>query len=254
VQFIRYAPLVKQRGGRVIVECQESLLRLLASCPGIDHLVAQSSPLPEFDVQAPLLSLAGIFGTSLATIPANVPYLFADTHLIARWRQESSAIPGLKIGIAWQGSPMHKEDKQRSLPLAHFEPLARLPGVCLFSLQVGPGANQLRDLGGRFPVTDLGGQFDPGSFQDAAAVVTLLDLVISADTAVAHLAGALGVPVWVLLPFAPDWRWLLGREDSPWYPTMRLFRQAKPGDWDGVFDRVASALAEWLLRTTDRER
>jgi hypothetical protein len=254
LQFIRYAPLVKERGGRVIVECQPSLLELLGSCRGIDVLEAQGSALPEFDVQAPLLSLPRILGTSLATIPANVPYVVADAELVGRCRQELEAVPGFRIGIAWQGSTMHKRDRQRSLPLGRFEPLARLPGVRLLSLQVGAGADQLRDLGDRFPIADLGGRFDPWSLRDAAAVISVLDLVISVDSAMAHLAGALGVPIWLLLPFASDWRWLLEREDSPWYPTMRLFRQSEPGDWDGVFDRVTNALAKQLASTADGKR
>ena len=128
------------------------------------------------------------------------------------------------------------------MSLTRFEPLARVPGIQLFSLQVGLGIEQLRDVGDRFSVIDLGSRFDSASFRDAAAVVTALDIVLSVDSATAHLAGALAVPVWVLLPFAADWRWLLGREDSPWYPTMRLFRQKEPGDWDGVFDRLVAAL------------
>jgi Flp pilus assembly protein TadD len=252
LQFIRYTPLVQQRGGRVLVQCQPELLSLLGSCPGIDQLVPQDTALPDFEVHAPLLSLPEIFRTDLATIPAQVPYLSADPQLVEHWRTELASLtahggqdtPGrsLKVGIAWQGNPKHRRDQQRSLSLTRFEPLARVPGVQLFSLQVGPGAEQLRDIGDRFSVIDLGSRFDAASFRDAAAVVTALDRVISVDSATAHLAGALAVPVWVLLPFAADWRWLLGRQDSPWYPTMRLFRQKEPGDWDGVFDRLVAAL------------
>jgi tetratricopeptide (TPR) repeat protein len=267
LQFIRYAPLVRQvghvsnvppqHGGKVLVICQQQLLSLLASCPGIDGLLAWESALPDFDVHVPLLSLPGIFGTTLATIPAKVPYLSADPELVERWRRELDGLPAqplprrgresIKVGIAWQGNPEHKQDRQRSLALAHFESLARLPGIRLFSLQVGPGTQQLRDLGGRFPVTDLGSRFDPASFQDAAAVVTVLDLVISVDSAIAHLAGALGIPVWVLLPLVPDWRWMLDRDDSPWYPTMRLFRQREPGDWTQVFRQVVDAYLQFSV-------
>jgi Flp pilus assembly protein TadD len=260
LQFIRYAPLVQQRGGRVLVQCQPPLQSLLGSCPGIDQLVAQDAALPDFEVHAALLSLPGIFRTDLATIPAQVPYLSADSQLVEHWRRELESLPphgkenapcrSLKVGIAWQGSLHHPGDRQRSIPLRSFAPLAEVPGVQLFSLQVGPGAEQLRDLGNLFSVTDLGGRFDAASFQDAAAVTTVLDLVISVDSALVHLAGALGVPMWVLLPYAPDWRWLLQREDSPWYPTLRLFRQKEPGAWDNVFDRVAGALKE-LFRGPD---
>jgi tetratricopeptide (TPR) repeat protein len=256
LQFVRYAPLVQQRGGRVLVQCQPVLRSLLESCPGIDRLVGQDEPLPEFHVHAALLSLPGILRTDLASIPAQVPYLSADPQRVQHWRTEleSFRLQGgeeapsktLKVGIAWQGSLHHPGDRQRSIPLRSFAPLAQVPGVQLFSLQVGPGTEQLRDRGNVFPVIDLGGRFDPASFQDAAAVATLLDLVISVDSAIVHLAGALGVPVWVLLPYAPDWRWLLEREDSPWYPTLRLFRQKEPGTWDDVFGRVASALKEFV--------
>jgi Flp pilus assembly protein TadD len=241
LQFARYAPLVEQHGGKVLLTCQPALFRLLATCPGVDRLLTTGSPLPDFDVQAPLLSLPGIFRTDLATIPAQVPYLSADPELEHRWRRELELWPGFKIGIAWQGNPAHAQDRQRSLPLAHFEPLARLPGTQLFSLQVGPGAEQLQQIG--FPVIDLGSRFNPASFDDAAAAMMALDLVITVDSAIAHLAGALGLPVWVLLAYLPDWRWLLDREESPWYPTMRLFRQDEPGDWNGVVGRVVTVLA-----------
>ena len=240
LQFIRYAPLVKARGGTVLTVCPEALVRVLHGCPGIDQLIAMGSPLPPFDVHTPLLSLPRLFGTTLATVPASVPYLVADPQLEAQWQGALRAYPGFKIGIVWQGNPRHKSDRYRSCPLTQFEGLARLLGVRLISLQVGAGREQLAALGERFPVIDLGGQFNPASLAEAAAVVKHLDLVIAVDTALAHLAGALAVPVWVPLPVAPDWRWLLEREDSPWYTTMRLFRQRQRGDWQEVFARVAS--------------
>ncbi len=237
IQFVRYAPLVKRRGGTVILECQSALLRLLQSCAGVDRLLAKGSSLPHFDVHAPLLSLPGILGTTLSTIPAEVPYLFDDANLVEHWRQELSHLRGFKIGIAWQGSLRYKADRQRSCRRAVFAPLARLEGVHLISLQKGTGAEQLVDDANPFSVTDLGSDFDEvsGPFMDTAAVMQQLNLVVSVDTAVAHCAGALGVPVWVALPFAPHWTWMLQREDSPWYPTMRLFRQKQWGDWDEVF-------------------
>jgi len=257
MQFIRYVPLVKQRGGKVIVECHPPLLRLLASAAGVDQLVARGSALPEFDVQAPLLSLPRIFQTSLVTIPKAVPYLQADAELVQRWKSRKSEVRSPKseemhltsdfrlptsdflVGIAWQGNTIYPADRQRSIPLAHFSRLAQVPGVQLISLQKGPGSDQLRGL----PTLTLPPLDETtGAFMDTAAVMKSLDLVISSDTAVAHLAGALGVPVWVALPLVPDWRWLLEREDSPWYPTMRLFRQTRYSHWEDVFERLAAEL------------
>jgi len=287
LQFVRYAPLAAQRGGKVIVECQPSLVRLLGSLPGIDRLLGQGSPLPAFDVQAPLGSLPGIFRTTLATVPATVPYLHADAELVKHWRRKSrkSEVGSPKseevqltsdirhptsdflVGIAWQGNPAYGFDRQRSIPLTHFASLARVEGVQLVSLQKGPGADQLKqlriaDCGLRIErqetkpllesairnpqsaILDLGSRLDEasGAFMDTAAVMKNLDLVISSDTAVPHLAGALGVPVWVALPLVPDWRWLLKREDSPWYPAMRLFRQTRDGHWEDVFKHLAEEL------------
>ena len=240
IQFIRYAPLVKQAGATVLVECQQPLVRLLAGCRGVDALIGRGDDLPPYDVQAPLLSLPGIFRTSLQTIPVDVPYLFADPGLIAHWRGELGPIAGARIGIAWRGNPEHRNDRTRSLSLRCFESLAGLPGIRLLSLQKGAGAEQLQEARDHFPVTDLGSRLE--DFMDTAAVLANLDLVIACDTAVAHLAGALGAAVWVALPFVPDWRWLLDRSDSPWYPTMRLFRQRTPGDWAGVFQEIKAEL------------
>jgi tetratricopeptide (TPR) repeat protein len=246
VQFLRFVPLVKDRGGRVIVASQKPLVPLLSACPWIHRLVAQGETLPEFDVQAPLMSLPRILGTTLATLPAQVPYLSADPGLVQQWRKELAAYPGFRIGIAWQGNPQNPADRHRSFPLDRLAPLAGLPGVQLFSLQKGPGSEQIDQRAGRFPLVELGSRLDEasGPFMDTAAVMMSLDLVISACTSTAHLAGALAVPVWIALKFAPEWRWLYNREDSPWYPTARLFRQPQPGDWTGVFDRMAAALKE----------
>ena len=239
LQFIRYVPSVRQRGGHVILMCQPPLVRLLTRSPGIERLLAHGDPLPEFDVHTPLLSLPRLLGTTLESVPADVPYLEAEPQLVEAWRQRLDPYPGFKIGIVWQGNPKFRLDRFRSAPLTEFAPLARVPGVHLFSLQKGPGAEQLAALTDRFPVTDLGSGLD--DFVDTAAVLKNLDLVVSVDTAVAHLAGALGIPVWVALPSASDWRWLMDREDSPWYPSMRLFRQDKPGDWAGVFAEIRVA-------------
>jgi tetratricopeptide (TPR) repeat protein len=248
IQFVRYAAWVKDRGPKVIVTCQEPLVRLLASCRGIDELIGWGNDLPPFDFHAPLLSLPGIFQTSLETVPAEVPYLFAAPLLMEQWRKRLGNLEGFKVGIGWQGSPTYAGDRWRSIPLRFFAPLAEIAKVRLVSLQKGAGRDQLAEVGDRFQVADFADEMDEtaGAFMDTAAIMTQLDLVITSDTVVAHLAGALGVPVWVALPFAPDWRWLLDRDDSPWYPTMRLFRQKKQRDWAGVFDEIKTALSSRL--------
>jgi Flp pilus assembly protein TadD len=247
LHFIRYAPLVKERGGTVLVECPGALVPLLSRCAGVDRLLARGAALPDFEVQAALLSLPGILGTTVATVPANVPYLSADAELLDRWQRELGRYPGFRIGLAWHGNPRHRA-AERDILLRQFAPLARLPGVRLFSLQKGPGSEQLRDLPEGLSVVDFGDRLDEssGAFMDTAAIMKHLDLVVTSDTAVAHLAGGLGVPVWVGLPRVAEWRWLLDREDSPWYPTMRLFRQTRRGDWSDVLERIARE-AEKLL-------
>jgi tetratricopeptide (TPR) repeat protein len=247
LQFIRYAPQVKQQGATVLLLCSGKMIPLLSRCAGIDQFVAQDAAIPSCDTHIPLLSLPSRLGTTLATIPKPIPYLFADERLVEHWRRELTAYAGFKVGIAWQGNKDHPLDRHRSMSLSHFEPVA-LPGVQLLSLQKGPGSEQLATVAGRFAVTDLGRRLDEtcGAFMDTAAVMQSLDLVITSDTAIAHLAGGLGVPVWVALPFVADWRWLRDRPDSPWYPTMRLFRQTTAGDWDGVFTAMAAELARRL--------
>ena len=240
LQFIRYAALVRDRGGRVVVECQPSLLRLLETVTGIDQLLAQGTALPAFDVHAPLLSLPRLLGTALETIPAPVAYVSPPANHALRLEVPSRH--RLKVGIAWTGNPNHKNNRDRSCALDQFQPLCQLPQVSFFSLQKDAPAADLQALAA-LHIQDLSqALYD---FADTAAAIAQLDLVITIDTAVAHLAGALGKPVWLLLSFAPDWRWLLERDDSPWYPTMRLFRQQQRSDWQGVFERVTAEL--WLL-------
>ncbi len=259
LHFIRYAPLVKAKGGTVVVECQPHLVTLLKRMAGIDQVVADDAPPPPFDVQAPLMSLPGIFGTTLETIPKTIPYAYADAALVEHWRQaiasattddatDGSALPGLKIGIAWQGRATRKGDCYRSVPLRAFEGLAGIPGIRLVSLQTGPAIKQLAQV--PFSVVDLGSRFDPNSLEDLAAVLKNIDLVVTVDTAVAHLAGALGVNAWVALHIAPCWRWLEERSDSPWYPTLRLFRQRRPGDWDEVFVNIAAELQRHIRKAS----
>ena len=243
-QFVRYAAVAQQAGGKVVFECPAILASLLRGQAGIDQLIPQGSPLPHVDVASPLLSLPFLFGTTLESVPAQVPYLEADPERVDSWRAALRHMGGFKVAIAWQGSPKYAGDFQRSIPLHYFADLAEIPHVQLLSLQKDFGAEQLGPAAQRFVPIDLGRQIDQDgqAFVDSAAIMQLVDLVITSDTAIAHLAGALGVPVWLVLHFAADWRWLRGRDDSPWYPTMRLFRQQTAGDWAGAFQRVAEAL------------
>ncbi len=244
LQFVRYAPLIKSLGGRVAVECQAELVRLLTGVAGIDQLIVQGDPLPDFDLHAPFFSLLHLIETSPETIPAGGAYLHADPadQAAARDRLGGAGAGNLRVGLVWAGSPVHRNDRNRSIPARLFAPLLEVPGVDFCSLQVGPAGAQLSELdpaGGRIadPTPHL------ADFAHTAGLVDGLDLVITVDTAVAHLAGGLGRPVWVLLPFAPDWRWMLERTDSPWYPSMRLFRQKSPGDWAPVLEDLADCLA-----------
>jgi tetratricopeptide (TPR) repeat protein len=245
MHFCRYVPLLAARGIDVVFEVMPQLTALTRTLPGSVRLTARGVPPPPFDYHCPLLSLPLAFATDLGSIPSQTPYLAVDPQRAARWNPLIRAVPGLRVGIAWQGNP-HVEQfvwaRGRSMPLAALAPLAKIPGVSLVSLQKGAGSEQLKDAG--FPLLDLGPEFDggPDAFLDTAAAVSALDLVISTDTAVAHLAGALARPVWTALPVVPEWRWLLGRSDSPWYPTMRLFRQTRRGDWASVVAALAAAL------------
>jgi len=248
LQFIRYAPLLKQQGARVVVLCSAAQQAILSRTPGVDELAAVELPLPAADFYVPVMSLPERLGTTLETIPAEVPYVFADAELVELWRQRLMEWDGFKVGIVWQGNPRRPGDRQRSIPLTHYRPLASV--VRLVSLQKGPGVEQLSDAARSWPVVDLGERVDrAGAFVDTAAIMQNLDLVITSDTAPAHLAGALGVATWTALQRVPDWRFLLDREDSPWYPTMRLFRQTRAGDWDGVFEQIARELERLVART-----
>jgi hypothetical protein len=259
LQFIRFAHLVKERGGRVWVLCQPPLVRLLALCPAVERVFGRAV-LPEFAVHAPLMSVPAILGTK-GLLP-EPPYLFADAGTIAHWRVQLQCALGVtdvksifKIGIAWQGNPENRIDRWRSFPLEQFAPLAALPGVRLISLQKGAGTEQLRALNGRFPVVELPsnvqGLEDGRDFLDTAGVMSQLDLVVTPETAVAHLAGSLGVRTWIALYAVGDWRWRSEGGVSTWYPNARLFRQTKLGDWGAVFDRMARDLAQELLPRSD---
>jgi tetratricopeptide (TPR) repeat protein/glycosyltransferase involved in cell wall biosynthesis len=241
IQFIRYAAELEALGaGRIVVECPYPLVALLTGVEGVDHVVARGMPLPPFDVHANLMSLPALLGTTLASVPARVPYLPVEPRPVAARVKDA---PGLKVGICWAGNPGHARDFLRSAPLSRFIELAAIPGVTLFSLQRGEAAEAELRATTPSPVVDLAPQL--GDFRDTAAAIAALDLVITVDTSVAHLAGALGRETWVLLPSVPDFRWMLDREDSPWYPTMRLFRQSAARDWNPVFAQVTSALKKF---------
>ena len=296
IQFVRYASLVRERGGHVIVQCPSPLVRLLEGQLGIEQVVASDQVPPPFEVHCPMLSLPYVFKTTQATIPAAVPYLTPDA---GRARQFADRIAGqrqirntnleirnnveiqtgndrnaglgplnssnspwfrvsdfgfrasdpLRVGFVWAGGPEHANDRNRSIRFNDFLKLLDLPNIRFFSLQKGPAADELTSS----PIANRKSQIanfsaELSDFADTAALIANLDLVISVDTAVAHLAGALAKPVWVLLPFAPDWRWMLDRRDSPWYPTMTLFRQRRMGEWKEVIQQVVTVLSGLIER------
>lgn len=249
IQFIRYASLAAGTGGQVVVCALPELVPLLATVDGISLVVDRNGTLPVFDVHIPVQSLPYVFGTTLETVPGKVPYLRPDPLKVAEWQRLFPDERRFRIGLVWQGTPTHRDDHNRSCPLSEFVPLSGLAGVDFYSLQIGTGSEQIHDMPECMTVVDLTGRIQ--DFSDTAAMIANLDLVISVDTAVAHLAGALGKPVWTLLPYVPEWRWLLGRDDSPWYPTMRLFRQAAPGDWKSVFCELRNEL-EMLLCSPEK--
>jgi tetratricopeptide (TPR) repeat protein len=249
IQFVRYIPLIAQRGGQPMLAGRTELRRLLKTAPGLHSMVCPPEDIPAFDVQCPLLSLAHLFATTLENIPARSPYLFADPALVEHWGQRVPRDKRTKIGLCWSGSPTHQEDRTRSLSPEDLAPLGQISDAWFCSLQKASDAQPAVRLPKKIPMTDWTAEL--ADFADTAALIANLDLVISCDTAVAHLAGALGKPVWVLLPRVPDWRWLLDRDDSPWYPTMRLFRQDKSGDWQSPVERMVRAL---VLQNTANHR
>jgi tetratricopeptide (TPR) repeat protein len=240
IQFCRYASLLAERGVRVILEVQKPLHELLSNLPGVAQIVSRGDPLPDFDLHCPLLSLPLAFGTELATIPSQTPYLRASSQAATDWNRRLGPRNYPRIGLAWSGRPMHKNDRDRSIRLSALLPLLDFKATYV-SLQRDVRAGDAAVLQGRSDLLHFGDELK--NFADTAALMSNLDLIISVDTGVAHLAGALAKPVWVLLPFVPDWRWLLDREDSPWYPTARLFRQDDTRRWDSVVARVHVTLA-----------
>ncbi|MFC1845740.1 tetratricopeptide repeat protein [Candidatus Dependentiae bacterium] len=251
MHFIRYAQLVKDLGATVVVESQKPLVNLLSLCPFIDRVIPAGTPTPPTDFTCLLMSLPLVFDTTLETIPQNIPYLQADEHLVSFWADQLNK-KLFNVGICWQAevhqgsdnARVQKDAQEKSIPLELLAYLSQLPNVRLHSLQKINGLEQLKKLPKSISVCEFGPDFDEshGAFMDTAAVMQHLDLVITIDTSVAHLAGGLGVPVWVLLPYHADWRWMLNRDDSPWYSTMKLFRQSEAGNWTDVVSTIKKEL------------
>jgi tetratricopeptide (TPR) repeat protein len=240
IQCIRYVPMIADRGGKVIFSGKENLHELLGGVRGLAGIATPENEPAEFDFHLPVMSLPNIFKTTLDSIPVEVPYLAVNPEKSRIWRDRMSGeANSLAVGIAWAGSPQHKEDRDRSMRLSMFAPLGKIANVKFYSLQKGEAGTQAKE-NRELKLIDLTDELH--DLSDTAAMMENLDLVISVDTSVAHLAGALARPVWTLLPIVPDWRWMLNRSDSPWYPTMRLFRQKSAGDWDGVVAAVAEQL------------
>ncbi len=240
IMFARYVPLVAQRGAKVVLAVQRPLAALMATLAGASVVRAQGEPVPAFDGFCPLPTLPLAFRTTLETIPANVPYLSAPADRLAQWRAAFAAIPRPRIGLMWAGAP--SPIYRRSIPFRLLLPLLQLPEYHFVALQKEVPGEDAPLLETTRMATFLGER--QADLADAAAMIALLDLVITIDTSIANLAGAMGAPTWVLLPFSTDWRWLRDRSDSPWYPSARLFRQPAPGDWQSVVTQVVKALQE----------
>lgn len=250
LQFIRYAALCKDRGGTIIVLCREPLVRLLKNCPCIDEVITTSGE-DNFDCQISVMSLPYVFGTTLDTIPHDIPYLYVSEEARHKWTPRFADTKDLKIGLVWAGNPRksridaHVTDRQRSMSLALMEPLLRFGRCRFYNLQKGEASGEIEASGAQTNLIDYMPEVE--DFMDTAAIIKNLDLVISVDTSVVHLAGGLGKPVWVLSRFGGCWRWLRNQESNPWYPTTRIFGQPAPGDWKGCVDKICLALHEKLL-------
>ena len=243
LQFFRYVAVARRLGATVILDVQAPLVALLAAQNIADAVVPTGAPLPVFDYHAALMSMPRIVGTTVRSVPDEVPYIRPSPQRAAYWAERLKPITTRKIGLAWAGRPEHPNDRRRSIPPALLAPLATVQDTTFFIVQ--PRSTNIVMPAG-LPLLDLGSELT--DFSETAAMISQLDLIISVDTSVAHLAGALGKPTWLLLPFSPDWRWLLQRADTPWYPSMRLFRQRKLGDWAEVLARVVQVLSKTVLR------
>lgn len=250
IQFSRYATIVAALGAKILIGVHRPLVEVLATVPGVAQVIADGDELPNFDLYCSLLSLPLAFGTEPATIPANIPYIRASQDRIAKWRDRMSANNRLRVGICWAGTGEHSNNRNRSMTLEIFAALLAIPGIDFVSVQKDVSDIEAAILQ-HFNVTQLGQEFK--DFSDTAAVLAMLDVVISVDTSVAHLAGAMGKAAAVLIPFAPDWRWMLHRTDSPWYPTMRLYRQSRISDWNEPIERIHRELSAVASRGLQRK-
>ncbi|MCL4229607.1 tetratricopeptide repeat protein [Candidatus Dependentiae bacterium] len=254
LQFIRYAKLAKTAGATVVAAVHKPLVTLLSHCPYLDRVIPLGQRITTFDYHIPLMSMPLVYQTELNSIPTNIPYLYADEQLVQHWGEVLKKEQTFTIGICWQGNPNYSTASLRravaakSIPLHLFAPLASIPGVRLYSLQRTSGTEQLTEINDLFELHTFDDSFDVkhGRFMDTAAVMKHLDLVITVDTATCHLAGGLGVPVWLMLPNPPDWRWMLERSDTPWYPTMQLFRQPESGDWESVINEITLMITQLI--------
>ena len=256
-QFIRYAQLVKEKNGIVIVAVQKPLVALIKHCKGIDQVISLEETPPHFDVHSPLMSLPYVLKTRIDTIPNEIPYLYADEEFVAEWEEKLAADKNFKIGICWQGNDNYATPllratvAQKSVHPKQFEPIGAIDGVSLYSLQKMTGTDQLKELPESMNIITFDGDFDQshGRFMDTAAVIENLDLVITVDTSISHLSSGLGIPTWVMLPNPADWRWMMDRTDSPWYPkVLRLFKQPTPGDWETMIQEVAQELQKYIAK------
>ena len=247
IQFARYAPLVAARGGRVILEVDRRLHEVMTSLSGVTQVVSRGDTLPNFDRHCPLLSLPLAFGTEFETIPSSTSYLSAPSQKVTDWGIRLGAKGRRQVGLIWSGNPAHKRDQNRSVGLSTLLPILHT-GATFVSLQKDIRPADAAVLAQRGDIVEFADKL--GDFSDTAALMAQLDLIISVDTSTAHLAGALGRPVWILLPYLPDWRWLLDRDTSPWYPTARLFRQDETRDWNRVVQHVCTALSSFIARAS----
>jgi len=247
IQFIRYAPIVAGTGARVVVDCHPPLKALFRQVAGVAKVLENDAEIERYDLCCPLMSLPRLLGTTLNTVPDDVPYLVASAECVRKWREKAvSAVKTLRVGLVWASNPDTGYAWHKSMPLDMFAPLAQIAGVTFYSLQTGLPSGHAAQLSPGLDLVDLTGGLD--DFSETAGLISNLDLIISVDTAVAHLAGALGNTVWTLLPRHADWRWRIEGHDSPWYPTMRLFRQRVEGDWSEVVEQLVTALREFARK------